>query len=504
MKTLNYTKEPNYAGEIMALVAGIILPIAFAPFNFFFIAFISPALLLLSCLNVSAKRAFMRGLLFGIGLYGVGTSWVYVSLHVYGEANEPLAAGITVLLTLVMSLYMALMCYLLAKFFPKSIISKCLIAFPSLWVLFDFVRTWFLTGFPWLLLGTSQIDTPLAGFAPIGGVYAVTWITVFVSAFLLVIILERKNYKFLLSLLSVVIIGSTITAKLWDRRWTERAGPPLTVTLVQGNIPQVLKWQQGQGEGILSLYQTLSAPHMNNQLIIWPEAAITFYQNQIPAFLNSMDQRLKAEKSTLITGIPIVKGDQYYNGMIALGSGSGTYHKRHLVPFGEYIPLRRWLMWLDDYLQIPMSDFTKGNKTQTLLTANGIPVASSICYEIAYPTEVLRDLPEGQLLVTVSDDSWFGKSLAPAQHFQMARMRALETGRYLVMATNDGITGIVNNLGKVTAKAEAFKEVVLTGEVYPYKGKTPWMYTNIYAMLLIILIFLYIARREQKKFKADL
>lgn len=504
MKMLNYTKEPNYIGEIAALIAGALLPLAFAPFNFFFIAILSPAVLLLSCLNVSPKRAFMRGGLFGAGMFGVGTSWIYISLHYFGHADERVAASITGLFIFIMLLFPALMCYVLTKFFPKNVISKCLLAFPSLWVLFEWIRAWFLTGFPWLILGTSQIDTPLAGFAPIASVYAVSWVTVFISALLMIIIIERKNYKLLLSFLTVIIIGSTLTSKLWDRRWTERAGDPITVSLIQGNIPQSIKWQQAQAEKTLRLYDTLTNQNLNTQIIIWPEAAITFTENQIPAFLTALDEKLKLNQTTLITGIPVEEDGKHYNAMIALGKGQGTYRKRHLVPFGEYVPFRSLLGWLDNYLEIPMSNFSRGNKQQPLIMAGNIPIASSICYEITFPTEVLRDLPEGQLLVTISDDSWFGKSLAPGQHFQMARMRALETGRYVLMATNDGITGIITPLGKVQAKAQPFVQAVLTGEVYPQKGSTPWMITNIYPLLLLILFFLWLGWREQRKFKADL
>ncbi|MDF3054712.1 MAG: lnt [Gammaproteobacteria bacterium] len=503
-RMLAYTKESDYKGDLIALTAGILLPFAFAPFELFFIALLSPGLLLFSCINVSPLRAFCRGGLFGLGLFGVGVSWVYVSLHIYGEANEPLAAGITALLIFIMLLFPACMSYVLVKFFSKNILSKFLVAFPSLWALFEWIRTWFLTGFPWLLLGNSQIDTPLAGFAPIASVYAVSWVTAFISALLMVIIIERKNYRLLLSFLSVIVIGGTITSKLWDRPWTHIAGEPITVSLIQGNIPQSIKWRQDQAEKSLLLYQTLTSQNLKSQLIVWPEAAITFPQNRIQGFLNSLDQQLKANGVTLITGIPAVEDNQYHNAMIALGKGEGSYYKRHLVPFGEYIPFRSWLNWLDGYLQIPMSDFKAGKKYQALITAGNIPIVSSICYEIAYPTSVLKDLPEGQLLVTVSDDSWFGKSLAPAQHFQMARMRALETGRYVLMATNDGITGIINPLGKIQSQAEPFKTVVLTGQVYPYGGRTPWMYTSIYPLLLLLLILLGVAWREQRKFKVDL
>jgi apolipoprotein N-acyltransferase len=491
--------RPAWPGHIGAFIAGALLPLAFAPFHFFILAILVPAFWLFLLADISPKQAFWRGWMFGLGYFGIGISWVYISLHQYGQANPALAGILTGLLIIALALFPAIQGYLLARFFPANNVSKFLLVFPALWVLSEWIRTWFFTGFPWLFLGYSQVNFQLSGLAPLFGVFGVSWAVAFSSGALVAIIMARKHLSLVLSMVALLLVLWLGSAALNSMRWTHPNGQPIKVTLVQGNVAQQLKWQPEQAGESLALYKNLTLQNFHPGIIFWPEAAITFYQTQVVDFLSELDLLLKSHQSTLISGIPVVKNDHYFNGMIAIGQGSGEYLKRHLVPFGEYMPFRSILVWLKNYVLIPMSDFDSGPKNQPLLTANGIPIAAFICYEIAYPTEVLDQLPQGQLLAILSDDSWFGKSLAPAQHLEIVQMRALETGRYAVMSTNDGITAVINPRGAVIAKAPPFHEFVLSAEVQPMIGATPWIEIGIYPILILMVIFLLYGYINQKK-----
>lgn len=491
---------------------GSSLTLAFAPFDIWPLAIICPALLLLLWENISPKEAFYRGAFFGLGFFSSGVSWVYISLHDYGQANAALAGVLTFLMIVVLLSYIAISGYLFNRFFPNKNISRYLLAFPSLWVLGELAREWVLTGFPWLFLGYSQLQTPLAGLVPIIDVFGTSWILAATAGLLVLFIRLIANWnkpiirnqqfpnRWLIPS-SISIIALWVCGfMLMDVRWTQPDGEAIQVSLIQGNIPQTLKWQADQAEKSFNTYRELTEQHWNSQLIIWPEAAVTLFSTQSEDYLEELDNAAKTHQSTLITGIPIQENNRFYNGMIALGNGSGTYLKRHLVPFGEFMPFRFLLVWLENYVQIPMSDFSRGERYQPLIQANGIPIAAFICYEIAYANEVLDALPEGKLIVVLSDDSWFGKSIASAQHLQISQMRALETGRYVLMSTNDGITAIIDAFGKIQAIVPRFEETVLTGKVQPMSGSTPWVHMGVYhPVILAMLLFLLLGWIRQKK-----
>jgi len=523
------TLRKNTLRPIATFLIGACLTLAFAPFDIWPLAIVCPALLLILWQDTSPKHAFFTGALFGLGFFSTGVSWVYVSLHDYGQANAVLAGILTFLMIVVLLSYTAFSGYLLNRYFSRSHMTRYLLAFPSLWVLAEWCRGWVFTGFPWLYLGYSQLNTPLAGLAPIVSVFGVSWVVAATAGMLACIYprivpimvgwikrdfrrnppmvgaggLRYENHipnppyvLYPLLFILVLWLGSFVLSYI---HWTKPDGAPLSVSLVQGNIPQTLKWTPDQVEKTLTAYEELTAPHWNSQLIIWPEAAITVFQNQAEDYLAYLNKTAAAHHSTLITGIPLTENNQSYNGMIALGDGTGTYKKRHLVPFGEFIPLRFLLAWLNDYVQIPMSDFSRGERYQSLIQANHIPIAAFICYEIAYPSEVLDALPEGKLLVVISDDSWFGKSIAPPQHLQIAQMRALETGRYLLMGTNDGVTAIINPKGQISASLPPFTITVLNGTVQPMSGSTPWVRIGMYPVMIMMLLFLWVAWWRRKK-----
>lgn len=477
-----------YFFDFVALIAGLLFPLAFAPFHFHAIAFLSPCLLLVAWLSASNKRAAFRGWLFGVGEFSTGISWVYISIHIYGQAPIPLAVFITGFFVLYLSLFPALQGYLLARFFPSNNAYKWTLIYPTSWVIFEILRTWLFTGFPWLLIGYTQVGTILQSFAPILGVFGVSYIVVCISSLIVLFFINLKKplrASIFCSFLITIFLLGFFLAKI---TWTQPSSQPITTALIQGNIQQELKWQPQQILKTLNLYVNYSRLNFDKDLIIWPEAAITLPQTEMGDFLERLNRLVLQNKSAIITGIPIISSQKIYNGIIAIGNSSGVYTKRHLVPFGEYIPLKFVFNFVMNSFNIPMSDVTAGPKQQKPLQLKNILIAPYICYEIAYPLEFLTFLPQANLLLTITDDSWFGKSIASAQHLQMGQMRAIETGRYLLFSGNTGITAIINPKGQIERSLKPFEENVLTGKVYAMSGNTPWITWKMWPLLLLLAI----------------
>lgn len=483
----------------IALIGGSILPLAFAPFGYYWIAIISLSILLLLWIYSTKKQAFLQGLAFGVGFFGFGVSWVYASIHTYGNANVLVAGLITGSMVLILSLYPALQGYFLNRVFPENNLQKILLAFPASWVVFEWIRSWFLSGFPWLILGTSQIDSPLKGFAPIIGASGVSFLVAFTAGLIVALVIRKKIWqRFLIIFIALCLWSSGYL--LYKINWVHFSGKTFKVSLVQGNIPQEQKWDPKNLGKILGIYAKLTAPVLGNKIIVWPEGAIPVFPDEVSTFLKMMSNQARLHKTTILSGVPIIdkKNGRMFNGITAFGATKGTYLKRHLVPFGEYLPLKSVLSWLPNYLNIPMSGFSDGPKHQEPIIISGATIAPFVCYEIAFPYLVLSHFPRADLLVTVCDDSWFGKSIAAAQHVEIARVRSLETGRYQLLSTNTGITTIIDEKGKIIAIAPIFKESVLSSDIQIMRGKTPWVSFGHYFVLLIMLFLLWIAHKRSK------
>lgn len=490
--------KAGYAADLVALLAGAFLVLAFSPYDIAALAFISPALLLACWLKVTPRRAFFRGWLFGLGFYGFGISWVYISLHVYGSASVFFGGLATALVIMGFALYPAIQAYLLGRFFPKNNLTKLLLAFPASWVILEWIRSWLFTGFPWIMLGYSQVYGPLRGLAPVIGVFGVSLVVAVISG-AIVAICYFPSFRLRLRLVLFIILIVTGSALLATFQWTHITGKPLKVSLVQGNIPQQLKWQNQEILNILTTYASLTAQHLNSDIIVWPECAVVITDVNAKDYLDQLDALAKQHHATLILGIPIYNNNQYYNGMLALGDGSGSYYKHHLLPFGDYIPLRSVFDIFGRYVSIPMSDWSRGAKVQPEMSANGYLIAPFICYETVFSRDVLRYLPKAQLLLSASDDSWFGDSNAAWQHLEMSQMRALETGRYLLFSTNNGITAIISPRGKLQSVAPRFTKYVLTGYVNAMTGATPYVMLGIYPVIIFCVLLLLIAVWRRKK-----
>ncbi|OUD13868.1 apolipoprotein N-acyltransferase [Thioflexithrix psekupsensis] len=505
---MNTRTTYSILGDFLALIAGAILPFAFAPFSWFFLAIIAPAMLFVIWQNVTPARCFWRGWLFGVGFFGVGVSWVYVSFSDFSDMPMISAILLTVAFVAFLALYPAILGWFVARFFPDIHYGKYLLLLPSLWVLFEWIRSWLLTGFPWLSLGYSQIETPLRGFAPIFGIYGVS-IAVAFTAGLLAYMVRANQWKMEETLLAILLFtgvwggGWILTQQIWYKS----SDSPFSVALIQGNIPQEFKWNQAYQLETIERYLKLTQQHRSADVVIWPETAITtFYHFQFTQkILDILMQERALYQTDFLLGMPYVdEQGLYYNSVLSLSDAPNFYHKNHLVPFGEYIPLMNWFdKWLD-FLKLPMSSFSAGDFYQENLTAAGQMIGVSICYEAAFGERIRTALPEASVLVNVSNDAWFGNSIAPHQHLEIAQMRALEMGRYLLRATNTGISAIIAPSGQVIARSPQFEVYALTGEVQPLQGVTPYVRLGELPLLLLTMAMLLLGMAIYGQTRRDL
>ena len=478
--------------DIVALLAGSAMPFAFAPFKLWPLALLMPALLYAIWLQGSGARAAWRGFLFGSGMYGIGTSWVYVSLHNYGNMPVLLAGFVVALFTAALAAFPALAGWLQAKLRHAGQGTRLLLVIPALWVICEWLHSWVLTGFPWLDLGYSQVPGLLAGYGPWLGVYGVSWAVALTAALLVHVLFERGRTVTLAAVVTLWV-GGWLAGLV---HWAQPAGAPLRVALVQGDVPIAMKWRPEYRSTVLQRYLALSAEADGASLIVWPEAAMPTYLDEIdPAYLAELRRRSRERGSDFLIGV--VERDRardaVYNSVISIGSTPGIYRKRHLVPLGEFLPFKSMLSWLLNYLQIPMSDFSRGAAQQSAIHAAGQAIGVSICYEDAFGAEIIRQLPQASLLVNVSEDAWFGNSLAPHQRLQMARMRAIESARPMLRAANTGLSAIIDARGRLLAVSPQFRPFVLVGEVQPMQGATPFVRYGNWAVITWAVLALVIA-----------
>ncbi len=486
-----------------ALFSGLAMPLAFAPFPAWPLAILLPAVLFFLWLKDLPKQAAWHGLLFGGGMFTTGIYWIHTSFHSFGNVGLVFSLLLTASLVMICAAFIALPGYFSARCLQQRANGfAAVLLIPTGWTLMEWLRGWIFTGFPWLSLGYSQIDSPLSGLAPLVGVYGIS-LAVTLSATLLALALQRPEPRRSLaagSILAAVWLGALL---LSDVVWTSPQGPALRVSLLQGNIEQRLKWEPEQRLTIEDTYMEMVEENWGSDLIVLPETALPEFDLELRDLLEFIDEEAKATNTAVLIGIPITdqqQGERSYNGVIGLGATTGRYYKRHLVPFGEYMPFRELLPGLSRFLDAPLSDFSPGSEKETvILQVNGIPVGISVCYEDAFPAEILQALPEAQILVNVSNDGWFGDSLAPHQHLQMTRMRALETGRPLVRATNTGISAIISETGDLQASAGQFQRQSVRGEVQPRRGLTPFARSGHLPLAAILLLLLFAGCRVARK-----
>ena len=478
---------------ILLFFAGIISVLAFSPFHLWWASIISLSLLYLLH-QQNHCQAFKSGYLYGLGMFGFGTSWVFNSLYDFGEAPFIAAAAITVVSILVLSVFPALVLKVHAKLCSSANVWMSLVVFAALWALFEWLRSWVLTGFPWLLIGHSLVDSPLAGIIPIFGTFAGSALIAFLAASAAALIyLSREQLIKSAIGLGVLLIACLYTTSI---EWTSKIGErPVTVSAVQANIPFEMKWDKSRRHEVYQAYVDLTSKHWDSDIVLWPETAIpTFHRVANKDFIPSFERQLKENNTELLSGVFTYEPgtERIFNSLVTLGSELQIYNKQHLVPFGEYLPLRWIFEFFRSIVVIPMSDLSPGQGT-SVLTLKGIPVGVSICYEAAFGEEIRRALPEAQLLMNVTNDAWFGNSLAPHQHLQIARTRALETGRYMLRAANTGVSAVIDPKGQIMAESGQFVDQVVTGEVWPMRGSTPfiiwgnWVIISILSALILLV-----------------
>jgi len=491
---MHWITRPGWPGNLLALVAGTLTTLSLAPFDIWPLALLSVALLYLGLRETAAKQAAQRGWCYGFGLFASGVSWVYVSIHDFGAASPALAGLLTLGFVAGLALFFALLGWLWVRLLRNrhSALGDAL-AFAALWLALDALRGWILTGFPWLYIGYSQLDGPLAGLAPLGGVWLLSF-AVALSATLLAAIPRLLADKARLAAAVVLLLSPWLAGlALKDHAWTTSKGEPLTVAAVQGNVAQSMKWDPKKLEMQLLLYRDMTFGSRPADLIVWPETAVPILKDHAEGYLTMMAGFANQRESALITGVPVRQPNaagelRYYNGLTSTGDGAGTYLKQKLVPFGEYVPLQDLLRGLIAFFDLPMSDFARGESGQPLLQAKGLQIAPYICYEVVYPEFAAGLAAQSDLLLTVSNDAWFGRSIGPLQHLQMAQMRALEAGRWMIRATNNGITVLIDPYGQITEQIPQFEQAVLYGEVTPMQGLTPYLRWRSWPLIAVCVL----------------
>lgn len=479
-------------GDGLAILAGGLLVLAFAPFNYPILAIVALLILLLSWQKVSPSRAVWRGYLFGLAYFGMGLYWVYFGVRGLSGASALMSVGGVFMLVAYLAIYPAFIGWLMTVGdCDGTKVIRLLLIFPAAWVLLEWLRGWFLTGFPWLQVGYSQIDMPLAGVVPIAGVYGVSWLLALTTSAMLALYYLRAHRRWgLLGGMVCLWVGSEVLRSVY---WTQPIGLPFQATLIQGNIPLQKKWLPEQREDTLQLYTAMTRQYWDSRLIVWPETALpVLYESLDPQFVRDLNEAARQHDSHILLGVIAAtdQPSQYFNAAKLWGSQPGVYHKRHLVPFGEYLPLRSIAGLNRNLAGLTQMEFKSGAAKQLLLTLAGYRFSVSICYEDVFGQESLQGLPEATYLVNISDDGGWTHTLGVHQHFQMARFRALEAGRYLLRSTATGVTAFINDKGQVVRQLELFQRAALTSRVVPMMGSTPYTGWGDLLVLCVMLVSL--------------
>ena len=530
-------RAPRLKALTLALGFGALLPLSLAPFDWWPLGLVSIAGWLW-LLGRSAAGAAALGFAYGVGKYGVGVSWVYVSIHLYGGASPWLAGFLVLLFVCGLALFTLLQgwAYALLRAPPSSgrwaaaLFNAWL--FAAVWVLFEWLLTWFLSGFPWLYPGYGHLHTPLAHLIPVGGVSLASLGVVVTVAFLLLALQPERSWGFRATALAIGaapwLFGLALSAVQWVAPAGERSA-----ALVQGNVDQAVKWRPESREPIVKRYLRLSEPYWDSRahargippgnsaegafpargtpsrspaegsfmrgagpsrtpakgsLIVWPEAAITLFEHEAGDLLERLAWRGEQSGTALVLGLPRLQAQPesarrhsshessygFQNAALALGDGEGRYIKRRLVPFGEYVPLEGLLRGLIEFFDLPMSRSAPGPWRQPLLRVGADAAALVICYEVAYADLMRSTAAEADLLITITNDTWFGRSIGPLQHLQIAQARALENGRWLLRTANSGVTAIVDHRGRIQSRLPQFEQGVLAGNFHVMTGRTPY------------------------------
>jgi apolipoprotein N-acyltransferase len=492
--------ERRYAGSLVALAAGVLFSLSFAPFGVWPLAILMPAVLVWLWDGAAPKRAGWLGFWFNVGTFSVGTYWLYISLRINGGAPIVLSLFLMAALVAIMGLYHFLLGWLIAKYLPRRGAMRWMIGIPGAWLLIEWWRSWFLSGFGWLAVGYSQTDTWLGNLAPVGGQFGIALVALVMSGGLVTLVLGSRRERVAAASVVVVLWGAALA--LGRVTWTRPFGRPITVAVVQGAFTPDEKWLSENLQTTLDLYENKTRDALGSDLVVWPEAAVPAYFNDLLPYFDRVYTEARAHGTSLITGVLRQDRSEYYNSVLSLdssGSGLSWHDKHHLVPFTEFFPVpqfvRNWLRLMN----LPYADFAHGAAEQEPLVAAGQRIGATVCYEDAYGSSQLSSLETATLLVNVTNDAWFGKSSARYQHLQISRMRAMEAERPMIRAANNGVSAAIDERGHVLMTAPEYEANVMRTRVQPRTGRTPYAYVGNWPSVCLALVFglwsAYVRRR---------
>jgi len=488
--------------RLICFILGCLTTLGFAPFGF---SALIPVLLLpilFVCVTVAPRDAAGHSFWYGFGLFLTGTYWIYISVVVFGQAPVWIALMLMVGLAVIMGFLLFIAGWLISRFTQGEPLQLLAIA-PAAWVLVEWLRGWVLTGFPWMAFGYANIDTAFAAYAPIAGVYGVSFAVVLTAAAILAVIMSRGAQRWIA--MGFVLAPWGFGVALGFVNWTEEAGEPIRITILQAGVPQDQKWLAEQKQATLDFYRDETRIARDSEIVVWPEVAVPSLLSRETAFISQLQSDARENSQTILFGIledaESRGGQLIYNSVIALdGERQQAYRKRHLVPFGEYFPVpdkvREWMRMMN----LPHSDLSAGEDYPSLIeTAGGQRLGVAICYEDAYSTELLYAVPDAGILINASNDGWFGDSIATYQHLQIAQMLSLEFGRPTVRSTNTGISAFISHTGELLKVGPQFAAVTMTADVTPRTGSTPYVSLGgdapVIGLCLVLLGFFWLRAR---------
>lgn len=505
--------SPPFLSILRPLLAGGLTVFSFAPFGWWPLQIVALALLFGPLLSQNSAHAAARsGWLFGMASIAAGTHWLYVSMHVYGGLPSILAIAAVLLLAASLGLLYGISLYGAARLSTtfSSVSVRALLILPTCWMLADWTRGWIFTGFPWIVTGYAHTQSPLSGFAALIGVYGLGWLAALMAGALALLMHWRAGYRVAGLLLILIPVAGV---SLQSLHWTRPHGQPISVRLLQGNVPQDMKFSASQLQASLSLYQQLitEAPA---DLIVTPETALPVLPTSLPAaYLDQLATFTQTSGSQLLIGMPWTTAPGIYlNSVLGMTEGQTQayrYDKHHLVPFGEFIP--PGARWFIDLMTIPLGDFGRGDLVQPPFRVKDQWVLPNVCYEDLFGEEIAtqlsaaadRNSPVPSLLLNVSNIAWFGDTIALPQHLQISQMRALETGRPMLRATNTGMTAVIDERGQLRAQLPAYTQGSLAVRVQGMQGATPYTRLGnalpVGLALMLLLALVWKSRRTVKK-----
>ena len=479
--------------------SGIIYSFAFSPFDFKFLAYISLFVFLYILLKSPKIESMRLSFVYGFFSFLFGVSWVFNSIYDYGGQHLYVSLLLTLLLIVILAATFVLIGFFVNNHNQDSSIHKRVLIASSLWTFSEWIRSNLFGGFPWLLLGYSQTNTYLEVLYPLLGNYMVGFVTV---VFILYIVLGFINTehlkKSIWGIFTLIILITTVN--IFENQWTTHSKKPIKFSIIQANIKQEIKFTDTAVSVIKQKFSSLTLNKKDKELIIWPETAIPSFYRDNRDFFRSIIESMGHETSLLSGIFRFDKNNKnIFNSLVLINKNEQFYDKRHLVPFGEFVPFKSVLGIFAKFLNIPMSNLSKGDKIQKSLKLGQNNIYPLICYEIAFPNLININYNEYGLILNISNDAWFGNSFAPFQHLQIAQVRALETQRYILRSANTGVSAVIDPYGNILNKIHFGVEGTLDDIVFSSKGRTPYMAFGDYPILMLIFVFMFLILNNKPK-----